>query len=76
MKYCENDVKILYDILIIFAEKILTIFRIDVFKYPTLTALTFAIYRSRFLKRNSISISSDKINYDFRKGYTGGSVDV
>jgi hypothetical protein len=77
IKYCEQDVHTLYQILDVFSKKIYSLFRIDLFKYPTLSSLAFAIYRSNFLKKdmNIPLINGELFNF-FKLGYTGGSVDV
>lgn len=48
----------------------------DILKYPTLSSLAFAIFRSKFLDNDNIPLIHGQI-FDFiKKGYTGGSVDV
>lgn len=48
----------------------------DILKYPTLSSLSFAIYRSNFLENSKIPLINGEI-YDFIKNsYSGGSVDV
>ncbi|KAJ3780136.1 B type DNA polymerase [Lentinula aff. detonsa] len=61
IKYCNNDV-------IEFNLKIFSETRINAIKYPTLSSLAFAIYRSNFMKDE----------YEIKKiyGYYGGAVDV
>jgi hypothetical protein len=52
------------------------LFEINIHKYPTLSSLAFAIFRTHFLKENTIAQLSGKIAKEIRQGYTGGSVDV
>jgi hypothetical protein len=48
----------------------------NVHHYPTLPSLAFGIFRSRFMKENTIPQLSGKIAKDIRSGYTGGAVDM
>jgi DNA polymerase family B len=50
---------------------------LDILKYPTLSSLAFAIYRSKFLKEEyKIPLIHGEIYNFIKKSYTGGSVDV
>jgi hypothetical protein len=52
-------------------------FRIDLLKYPTLSSLAFAIYRSKILKDDAqIPLIHGEIYEFIKNSYTGGSVDV
>jgi hypothetical protein len=66
----------LYNILDKFSIKIFDLFRIDLIKYPTLSSLAFAIFRSNFFKINTIAQLTGKIAKDIRLSYTGGAVDM
>jgi hypothetical protein len=55
---------------------IFELFKIDVHKYPTLSSLAFAIFRTHFLKFNTIPSLFGKIASDIRQSYTGGAVDM
>ena len=46
--YCELDCIILYKVIEIFSKYIFNLFKLDIFKYPTLPSLAFAIFRSNF----------------------------
>lgn len=76
IKYCELDCLVLYQILDKFSKNIFKLFRLDVFKYPTLSSLAFAIYRSEFLKVHMIPLIHDEMYNFIKDSYTGGSVDV
>lgn len=76
VKYCEQDVKTLYQIIDKFSKEIYKLFRLDILKYPTLSSLAFGIYRSSFLGDYKIPLIDGNIFKDIKKGYTGGSVDV
>jgi hypothetical protein len=55
---------------------IFELFNINIHKYPTLSSLAFGIYRTHFLKLNSIPQLSGQIAKDIRQSYTGGAVDM
>ena len=76
IKYCEIDCISLYQIIIKFSNMIFDIFKINIHKYPTLSSLAFAIFRTHFLRKDEIPQLSGHIDRDIRQGYTGGSVDV
>jgi hypothetical protein len=52
------------------------LFNINIHKYPTLSSLAFAIYRTHFLEKDTIPQLTSQIATDIRKAYTGGAVDV
>jgi DNA polymerase type B, organellar and viral len=75
--YCEKDVKILHQIIVSYSKTIFDLFRIDMIKYPTLSSLSFAIFRSNFLRTEmEIPLIKGEMYNFLKKGYTGGSVDV
>lgn len=76
IKYCKQDVITLYEIISKFQKKIYLLFRMDILKYPTLSSLAFAIYRSQFIKNFKIPLIDGNLFTQLKKGYTGGSVDV
>jgi DNA polymerase type B, organellar and viral len=76
IKYCELDSIILYKVLIEFNKIIFSKFRVDIFKYPTISSLAFAIYRSNYLKSKEIPIIDGKMYNDLKLSYTGGTCDV
>ena len=51
-------------------------FRINVIKYPTLSSISFAIFRSNFMDDNTICILDGTIFNYIKSGYRGGYVDV
>jgi len=55
---------------------IFELFKIDIHKYPTLSALAFAIFRTHFLPHDAIPQLSGQIAKDIRQSYTGGAVDM
>jgi hypothetical protein len=77
IKYCENDVIVLYNIIKKFSMKIFELFRVDIIKYPTLASLAFGIYRSNFYRKDElIPIITGSMYDNMKNAYTGGSVDV
>jgi hypothetical protein len=76
IKYCNLDVKLLYDILIKFNDFIFDQFRLNITSYPTLPSLSLAIFRSKFLNDYKIPIITGNMYQDMRNSFTGGSVDV
>lgn len=55
---------------------IFNLFKINIHKYPTLSGLAFAIFRTHFLRKETIPQLSGQIARDIRQGYTGGAVDM
>jgi len=75
-KYCELDCISLFQILTKFNSLIFDRFKLNINNYPTLPSLSFAIFRSQYLKKDSIHmLSGDSANY-IRQGYTGGACDM
>lgn len=66
----------LHQIITTFQQQIFQLFRLDVLKYPTLSSLAFAIYRSGFMGDAQIPLIDGNIFNELKQGYTGGSVDV
>lgn len=77
IKYCESDVMLLHNVLRKFSLTIFRHFKMDIFKYPTLPSLAFAIYRASYLKEGwNISILDGEIYKFISNAYTGGHVDL
>ena len=76
LKYCNQDVITLHQVISTFQIKIFNLFRVDIIKSPTLSSLAFAIFRSNYLKDHKIPLINGEIYNFIKKGYTGGSVDV
>ena len=75
-KYCEKDVLTLYQVISTFSTEIYKLFKVDIIKYPTLSSLTFAIFRANYLKDNVIPKIGGDIYKDISKAYYGGLVDM
>src|SRR5216683_533584 len=76
IEYCGTDVVSLYQVIVKFNNLIFDLFKINIHKYPTLSSLAFAIYRTHFLKKDEIAQITGQIEKDIRQGYTGGAVDI
>jgi len=76
IKYCEIDCISLYQIIFKFNELIYGLFSINIHRYPTLSSLAFAIYRSKFMPTNVIAQLSGQMAKDIRQSYTGGACDM
>lgn len=76
IKYCELDCISLYQILSKFNTLIFNKFKLNINKYPTLPSLSFDIFRSQYLKKNSVHMLSGNIANEIRQGYTGGACDM
>lgn len=70
--FCIKLLKVLSKFLTLIFER----FKLDINKYPTLPSLSFAIFRSQYLKKGSIHMLSGDIANDIRQGYTGGACDM
>jgi hypothetical protein len=75
-KYCELDCISLFQIVTKFNNLIFDRFKLNINNYPTLPGLSFAIFRSQYLKKDSIHMLSGDIANDIRQGYTGGACDM
>lgn len=76
IRYCEIDCISLHQIIFKFNELIYGLFNINIHRYPTLSSLAFAIFRSKFMPINVIAQLSGQIAKDIRKSYTGGACDM
>ena len=76
IKYCELDCISLFQILSKFNNLIFNRFKLNIDKYPTLPSLSFAIFRSQYLKKDSIHMLIGDIANYIRQGYTGGACDM
>ena len=74
--YCEQDCISLHEILHKFSQLIFINWNVSIHKYPTLPSLTFAIYRSNYLKAKTIPKIGGTMFNDIRESYTGGHTDV
>jgi DNA polymerase type B, organellar and viral len=76
LKYVDIDCIALHQILIKFGNIIFDRWGIDIKTTPTLPALCFKIYRSRYMPENTIPIITGIPYRDIKQSYTGGSTDM
>ena len=76
IKYCQIDCVSLYQVLVKFNELIFNLFNVNIEKYPTISSLAFAIFRTKFLQENSICQIAGEMYHFIQKAYTGGSVNM
>ena len=76
IKYCQLDCESLHQVISIFNENIFNEFKINIHKPLTLPALTMKVFKTHFMKKDQIFQTLGKIEFDIRKSYTGGAVDV
>ena len=76
IKYCENDVVALHQVINNFAIEIFDLFRIDIHKYLTLSSIALGIYQANFLRDNNIPKIDGQMFKDIFQSYKGGLVDM
>ena len=62
--YCQNDCIILHEILTEFKNLVFNKWKINMDKYPTISSLSFAIYRKNYLSEHKIPLTKGPI-FDF-----------
>jgi hypothetical protein len=75
-KYCLLDCISLFQILNKFNQLIFDKFSINITKYPTIPSLAFNIFKTHYLKQDTIHQLSGDIANNIKKSYTGGSIDM
>ena len=76
-KYCHQDCKTLFDILELFFKQNFDITTVNGSKYPSLSSLAFANFRTKFLEDNiKIANIRGEVYTFIKQGYFGGAVDV
>jgi DNA polymerase elongation subunit (family B) len=76
LDYNKQDCLVLYQVMKEFAVNIFHLYSLNIINYPTISSLSFAIFRSNFMKEEIIPISNLK-DYNFiKESYRGGHVDV
>jgi hypothetical protein len=76
IKYCQLDCISLHQVLIKFSQLIWDKYHINITKFPTLTSLTFSIFRAHFLGNNKIPMLAGQFYNDIKQAYTGGATDM
>ena len=75
--YNKQDCLVLHQVITKFACFVYKHFTLDLHKYPTLSSLALAIFKSNFLSKDANIPITDTFLYDkIKSGYTGGQVDI
>jgi len=75
-KYCKLDCVTLHQILTRFNELIYGKFNININSVLTIASLAMKIYKTHFMPANTIYQLGGRLEFDIRKSYSGGAVDV
>lgn len=73
IKYCIQDCKTLYQVLVRFNELIFTNFQVNIWKQPTIPSLAMSIYRTGYLGDYQIPITTGVLFEELKEGFTGGA---
>ena len=76
INYCDKDCISLLQVINNFIYLIFNKFGVDVLECPTLPSLAFRIFRSNYLKDNTLPLIDKKLYDDLVKAYFGGHVDL
>jgi len=80
LDYNKQDCLVLYQVMAKFAKQIFNLYSLNLTKYPTLSSLSFAIFRSNFLDKEIIPISNindyNFITESYRGGHSSQMLDV
>lgn len=76
LKYVSIDCIALHQILMKFGNKIFDRWGVDIKNTPTLPSLCFKIYKSKYMKKNTIPILTGIPYRDIKQSYTGGATDM
>ena len=76
IRYCEQDCISLHQVILKFSKEIWKKERVDVIKYPSLSSLAFAIFRTNYLNDSKIPLIVGEAYNFLHASYTGGAVDV
>lgn len=76
IKYCKLDCQSLHQVLTSFNQLIFNEFQINVHTVYTLPALAMRIFKTHYMKENTIYQLVGRVEEAIRQSYTGGHVDV
>jgi hypothetical protein len=76
IKYLEIDCESLFNILKLFFEDLFNDYEIDILKYPTISSIAMAVYRTCYLDDYKIPIITEGLFKDISQAYYGGVVEV
>jgi len=74
--YCTLDCISLHKIISKFNQLIFRNFKLNITNYPTLPSLAFNLFKSKYLKKDTIHMLSGEIADKIRQSYSGGAVDM
>ena len=75
-EYCILDCVVLHEILSQFKDLVYSKWEINIEKFPTISSLSFAIYRTHYLPKDLIPITNKEVFSFIKESYTGGSTDM
>ena len=76
LDYNLSDCILLYNILNSFSSLLWDLFKVNIHQHPTLTSIAFSLYRSKFMSKSNIPVTSLSFYDHIKSGYNGGHVDV
>lgn len=78
IEYLNNDIIVLYEIMVKFAKLIYDKFQVNITKIRTYSGLSLLIYTACFYdeKKTPIYVTKGKLDQEIRKSYYGGTVDL
>ena len=76
VRYCELDCVSLFQVLNHFSDLMFNKFNININKYPTSPGISFSMFRTLYLEKDSVIQLSGTPFEDIKKSYTGGACDM
>lgn len=76
IKYCQQDCITLHQILVEFNNLVYDRWSLNISKFPTISSLALGIYKSNYMKENTVPKITGQMAIDIRKAFTGGRTDT
>lgn len=76
IRYLELDLKSLHQVLTRFSKDIFNLEKIDITKLPTISSISFKVFRTNYLENSKLPIVKGNAHKDMRNAYYGGVVEV